>query len=238
MQDTTAHSMIKKNNLAIIIAGLLISGSIIFTHLDSKTSENFVDPDSLFAGRELKTEELYSGSTDSKIILLEYSDLECPFCKKFHNETMTKVKENYKDKIAIAYRHFPLNFHKKAIKEAEAALCARDQASNSGYFKFMSKIFEVTPANDGLDHSTLPSIAKESGVKDIEAWQKCLDSGVYSEYVQNDLEDGALVGVQGTPNTFVLAKTKDGYKIITVINGARDYKYVSNIIDQTIKMYK
>lgn len=229
---------IKNTNIAIIISGLIIAGSILFTHFDQVGGSSFVDPDSLFAGRELKSEELYSGSTNSKIILLEYSDLECPFCKKFHNETMAKIRENYKDKIAIAYRHFPLEFHKKAPKEAEAALCARDQASNVGYFKFMTKIFEITPANDGLDFALMPNMAREAGVKNIEEWQKCLDSGVYSEYVQSDLEDGAVAGVQGTPNTFVLAKSKDGYKIVTVINGARDYRYVSNVLDQAIKMYK
>jgi protein-disulfide isomerase len=228
----------KNGNWAILISGLLIAGSIIFTHFDTRGGSGFVDPDSLFAGRNLKTEEFYSGSTNSKIILLEYSDLECPFCKKFHNETMVKIREDYKDKLAIAYRHFPLEFHKKAPKEAEAALCAREQGGRGAYFDFMSKIFEITPANDGLDFALLPGIAKESGVKNIEEWQKCLDGNNYASYVQSDLEDGAAAGVQGTPNTFVLAKDGDGYKIITVINGARDYKYVSNVLDQAIKMYK
>lgn len=232
------HSKAKNNNVAIIISGLLIAGSILFTNFDMNGGDSFVDPDSLFAGRELKSEELYSGSTNSEIVLLEYSDLECPYCKKFHNETMVKVREEYKNKVAIAYRHFPLEIHKKAPKEAEAALCVRDQASNVGYFKFMSKIFEITPANDGLDLALMPGIAKEAGVKDMIEWQKCLDSGTYTEYVQNDLEDGAAAGVQGTPNTFVLAKTADGYKIVTVINGARDFRYVSNVLDQAIKMYK
>lgn len=230
---------VNNNNLGIIVGSLIIASAILLSSYTSNTSNSqFVDPDSLFKGREIRKEELFSGTPNSKVILLEYSDLECQFCKKFHNETMVKIRETYKDKVAIGYRHFPLAFHKRAPKEAEAALCVRDELGQIGYFKYMSKIFEITKSNDGLDPSLLPTLATEVGIKDLSKWETCLSSNKYTAYVQADLQDGLDVGVEGTPNTFVLIKNGNSYNILTLINGARDLKYVQSVLDQALKISK
>ena len=65
----------------------------------------------MFSGRELKQEELVVGNLKSKVIVLEYSDLECPFCKKFHTDTMNDIYKKYDGKVGFAFRHFPLTFH-------------------------------------------------------------------------------------------------------------------------------
>ena len=111
------------------------------------------------------------GDKGAKITLLEYSDLECPFCKKFH-ETMNLVTKANEGKINWIYRHFPLDgLHKKARPEAEASECAADQGK---FWEFIDLVFQRTPSNDGLDLSTLPTIAKDAGVKDIQKFNKCV----------------------------------------------------------------
>ncbi len=90
------------------------------------------------------------GNIGAKIVILEYSDLECPYCKVFH-KTMHQVIESNPD-IAWVYRHYPIpQLHPKAFHEAEASECAWEQGGNDAYWKYMDKIFEITPSNNGLD---------------------------------------------------------------------------------------
>ena len=84
----------------------------------------------------------------------------------------------------------------------------------------------------------LPKFAEELGLN-VNTWNNCMASSTYAAQVQLDLNDGLEVGVQGTPNAYVLIRDKSGeYRILTVINGARDIKYVSRVIDQAIKLAK
>jgi protein-disulfide isomerase len=246
MENTNKHKEDKKTesklsvSMSIIIASLFIALAIFlgFKNIGGAKNETaFTDPDSLFSGRELKQEEFVIGKADAKVVLVEYSDLECPFCKKFHIETMDKVYEKYEGKVSIAYRHYPLPFHKKAPKEAEATLCARELGGQIVYKNYISKIFQNTNGNDSLDHALLPKMAEELGIN-VTSFNECLSSGKYASQVQADLTDGMTVGVEGTPNTFVLVKEGSDYKILTVINGARDEKYVSKVIDQALKLSK
>ncbi len=246
MENTNKHHKEEKAEpklsvaLSIIIASLFIALAIFlgFKNMGvSKTETSFTDPDSLFSGRELKQEEFVIGEVNDKVVLLEYSDLECPFCKKFHTETMDKIYEKYAGKISIAYRHYPLPFHKRAPKEAEATLCARELGGQVVYKNYISKIFELTGGNDTLDPESLNTTATGLGLN-VTDFKNCVSSGKYAAQVEVDIADGGDVGVQGTPNTFVLLKDGNDYKIITMINGARDEKYVSKVIDQALKMVK
>lgn len=95
------------------------------------------------------------GNKKAKIVIVEYSDLECPFCKVFHN-TMHQVVEKSNGDVAWVYRHYPIpQLHKKAFREAEATECAWEQKGNDGFWKYMDKLFEITTSNDGLDESRL-----------------------------------------------------------------------------------
>ncbi len=95
------------------------------------------------------------GDANAKIIIVEYSDLECPFCKVFHN-TMHQVVEKSNGDVAWVYRHYPIpQLHKKAFREALATECAWEQKGNDGFWKYMDKLFEITTSNDGLDEARL-----------------------------------------------------------------------------------
>jgi len=170
------------------------------------------------------------GSKDASVYLIEYSDLECPFCKQFH-PTVQKIISGYKDKVAIVYRHFPLDqLHSKARKEAEAVECASELGGESAFWKMTDKIYEVTPANNGLDHSLLPDMAKGIGL-DQTAWKNCWDSGKYKDKIEEQYQSGLSAGVTGTPTSFLINKKGEAWMII----GAQPYENFKTAIDEALK---
>ncbi len=163
------------------------------------------------------------GNKNAKITLVEFSDLECPFCKRVH-PTMQRLLQDYDGKVAWVYRHFPLrSLHSKAAKEAEATECASEQGK---FWEYTDKIFEVTPSNDGLDLSQLPVLAEQVGLNK-KKFEECLSSGKFAAHVSQDEQDAVASGGRGTPHTVIL--TSDGKKIPA--SGALPYENFKAIID-------
>lgn len=167
------------------------------------------------------------GNRNARIALIEYSDLECPFCQRFHPTAQQAVDE-YPDDVMWVYRHFPLEqLHSKAPKQAEAVECAGKLAGNDGFWALTDKIFEVTPSNNGLDMDTLPDLAAGVGI-DKSAFQTCLDSGEMAQKVSDDFQSGTKAGVTGTPGNILLdTKTGDSQ----LIPGAVPYPQLKQAID-------
>ncbi|MDP1709507.1 MAG: thioredoxin domain-containing protein, partial [Candidatus Komeilibacteria bacterium] len=152
----------------------------------------------------------------------------CPYCKNFHASMLQLFKDYGKD-IKWVFRHFPLSqLHSKAPKEAEAAECAGELAGNDGFWKFIDKIFEVTPGNNGLDQAELPKIAVSIGL-DEKKFTECLNSGKYTAKVQDSINQAALAGVTGTPYTAILA---GGEQI--PINGAVAYDQLKSAVESAL----
>jgi protein-disulfide isomerase len=97
------------------------------------------------------------GNPNAEIKIVEYSDTECPFSKRFH-QTMLDIMKEYEagGKVAWVYRYFPLDgLHQKARHEAEAVACAAEQGGNTKFWEYLDLLFKITPSNDGLDSSLL-----------------------------------------------------------------------------------
>lgn len=170
------------------------------------------------------------GSLDAQVFLIEYSDLECPFCKQFHSTAQQAVDE-YEGKVAWVYRHFPLDtLHSKADKEAEAAECAFELGGNDGFWKFVDKIFEVTPSNNGLDLARLPTYASQVGLNQT-AFKTCLDSGKYKDKVESQYQSGVGAGVSGTPGNFIMNKKGE----VWLIPGAVPFETLKQTIEEALK---
>src|SRR3989339_303994 len=145
------------------------------------------------------------GNVNAKLSLVVYSDFECPFCQKFH-PIATVLLKTYGDKIRLIYRHYPLPFHQNAQKEAEASECIAELGGNDVFWKYTDTIFERTTANGtGFALDKLGPLAKEVGV-DQTKFQKCLDSGKYTQKVQDQMAKGSEEGVTGTPGTIILTE--------------------------------
>ncbi|KKU81709.1 MAG: Periplasmic thiol:disulfide interchange protein DsbA, partial [Parcubacteria group bacterium GW2011_GWA2_47_8] len=168
------------------------------------------------------------GSANAAITLVEYSDYECPFCKSFH-PTMQRLMTEYNGKVKWVYRHFPLSFHQNAEKEAEAAECVAELAGNDAFWKFIDRVYEVTPANNGLDLATLPDIAVYAGVNKTK-FQTCVDSGKYDAVIAQDIQDAVTAGAQGTPYAVIIdAKGQNN-----PVTGALPFENWKTVIDSLL----
>lgn len=172
----------------------------------------------------LKDTDHIRGDKNAPVVLVEYSDLECPFCKQFHPE-MKQLLQEYAGKVAWVYRDFPLSFHQNAQKEAEASECVNKLGGNDAFWSFIDKIYERTTSNGtGFALTALGPLAKEVGVSQTK-FQSCLDSGEFTAKVQADEQEGTAFGVQGTPTTFVNG---------TAVEGAVPYDQLKAAVDQAL----
>lgn len=229
--------------IAIVIAGALIAGAVLFGLRSNvtpntptavaPTAQIVEDPSKALENlRIVSNDDHIRGNPDAPIKIVEYSDTECPFCKRFH-ETMKQVIDEYGDtgKVAWVYRHFPLDqLHSKARKEAEALECAGAQGGNDAFWKYTDRLYEITPSNDRLDPTELPKIAQYIGI-DVAKFNDCLSSGTYAEHVASDLENAVTTGGRGTPWSIFVAP--DETKL--PINGAQPYEAVKQLIETALK---
>jgi protein-disulfide isomerase len=172
------------------------------------------------------------GSEKAELVWVEYSDLECPYCKGMH-EKMRQMIGEYKDKVTWVYRHLPLSqLHPKAQKEAEAAECAAKLGGNEAFWQYIDRIFEVTPSNNRLDPAQLPQIAQKIGLN-RQKFEKCLNSGEMAKRVEKDRQDALNAGIRGTPGSVVINR-KTGKK--TFVNGApRTYEQLKQTVETMLQ---
>lgn len=218
--------------LAIIVAGGFVAAAVYFgTGSSGPTTAINTDNQNIEIDLVPVTERDHIiGSRNAALVIVEYSDTECPFCKSFQN-TMKEIVQTYDGEVAWVYRHFPIaQLHTKAAKESEATECAAELGGNQAFWKYIDKIFETTSSNDSLDPSELPRIATAIGL-DVTAFNTCLSSGRHAELVKKSVEEAIKAGALGTPYSVIV--TKDGKKV--VINGAEPIAMVKAKIDALLK---
>ena len=225
--------------VSILIAALLVAVALVYNagkkaenqpaNLagSAQNNPNAPMPESI---KPVSVADHILGNPDAPVKVIEFSDLECPFCKSFH-ATMHQVVRTYGDKVAWVYRHLPLpQLHPKAPKEAQAAECATKLGGNDKFWAYVDKIFEITPSNNGLDLALLPKIATDISL-DLEQFNSCLASDYGQDKIQNDMNDAANSGARGTPYSIVL--NNKGQKFI--IPGALPFDEVGVIINAALK---
>lgn len=169
------------------------------------------------------------GDVNALVKVVEYSDLECPFCKRFH-ATMLQTVAAYNGQVAWVYRHFPIDqLHSKARKEAEATECAGELGGNDKFWAYTNRLMDVTPANNGLDLAELPKIATYVGL-DAAKFTQCLESGKYAAKIEAQAQEAVAAGARGTPYSVVVSAS--GEK--SVIPGALPFEQVKGIIDAAL----
>jgi protein-disulfide isomerase len=158
------------------------------------------------------------GDKDAKITVVEFSDYQCPFCKRAR-PTVWRLVDEYKDKLRYVFLDFPLSFHKDSKKAHEAARCAGDQGK---YYEFNRKVYD----NQGkIGIEDLKGYAKELKL-DTAKFDKCLDSGEKAKVVEEFIQEGVASGVSGTPSFFING---------IMLSGAQPYESFKEIIDSELK---
>jgi len=231
--------------MAIIIAGVIIAGAVAFSRIGPvqvpapsglpgavAQRQTPGPPPEHFDIRAISDADHIWGDKNAPVTLVQYSDLECPFCKNVH-PTLTKILQDYAGKVRVVYRHAFV--HQKGPAEANAAECASAQGK---FLEFIETIFANTPSNDGLNLEDLPKYAKDSGVADIPAFEACVKDIAYKDVIDADnAEFGSLNQVMsatgnpiGTP--FFILIGKDGKE--TPIIGAQPYQAFQQAIDSAV----
>jgi protein-disulfide isomerase len=196
-----------------------------------------VEPTDVFTKVALD-DDPYMGDLDSaKIAIVEFSDYECPFCKRYFEETYPLIKENYVDtgKVVYVFRDYPLSFHNpNATDQAMAGECVQEIAGNEKYFDFHHEVFTQTTSNMGLEKAKLYDIAKKIGV-DSKDFKTCLDSEKYSGEVQDDLNAGSTAGIDGTPGFIVGVINEENNEVDgKLVVGAQPYEVFEEAIEEQL----
>lgn len=166
------------------------------------------------------------GSDSAPVVIIEFSDFECPFCGRFYSQTLSQIEKEYVDtgKVQMVYRDFPLSFHPQAKPSAMAAECADDQGK---FWEMHDKLFENQST---LSESNIKLWAEELGLNTT-TFNSCFDSAKYSNEVDSDMSDGSAAGISGTPG-FLIGK-RDGTG--TIISGAQPYSVFKAAIDSLLQ---
>lgn len=158
------------------------------------------------------------GPDDAEIVIVEFSDFQCPFCRRFHDETYQALLDSYPGQIRFVYRNLPLtSIHPNAMPAAVASLCANDQ---DAYWDFHEKLF----SSETLDEATYIQYAADLAL-DVETFTACLSSGSHDAFIQEDMDFALGLGVQSTPTFFV-----NGLAIV----GAQPLVNFKQIIDKEL----
>jgi protein-disulfide isomerase len=179
------------------------------------------------------------GDKNAKLIFVEFTDYQCPFCQRYFLNTQSQITKNYIEtgKIRQVFMDYPLQrIHPYAQKAAEAGLCAHDQ----GKFWEMSDKMFTNPNKDKkwLAPENLPKIAEGVGL-DVAAFQSCLDSGKHANDIKKRMIEGAKAKMTGAPAFYLGYVLPDGkVKVTKQIKGARPYDFFKKEIDEMLSPQK
>jgi protein-disulfide isomerase len=157
------------------------------------------------------------GRADAPLVMVEYTDYQCPFCQRFHNTTWTELKKNWIDtgKVRFISRDFPLPFHENARRAAVASHCGAEQG------KFWELRHTMIVNAEKLQSDRLPDYAKEAGL-DVGRFNACLAADKYKEDIDKSYAEGLAAGINGTPSFIVGQLRNDRLEGVRMV-GAMPY---------------
>jgi protein-disulfide isomerase len=172
-----------------------------------------------FRRYDIPTGDSYAiGPADAPITIVEFSDYQCPFCRRWHAEVYEPLLAAYPGKIRLVYRHFPLtSIHPDAMSAAEAAMCAGEQ---DAYWPFHEKLF----SSESLGSSTYIQYAQDLGL-DMNSFESCMNDRKYQQAVDEDLNFAVDLGIRSTPTFFI-----NGLAIV----GAQPLDVFKQVIDKEL----
>src|SRR5215468_3088147 len=173
------------------------------------------------------------GDAKAPLVMVEYTDFQCPFCQQFHNTAFAQIKANYIDtgKLRFVSRDFPLDFHENARRAATAGRCAAEQ----GKFWEMRHLMIVNA--EQLKADNLVAYAATAKL-DVPKFRSCLDADRFKAQIDQDIAEGEAAGVQGTPSFVIGRLENDRIEGVRVV-GAQPYAQfdarIREMLDQAAK---
>lgn len=171
------------------------------------------------------SEDHIQGSLDSEVILVEYSDFQCPFCSSFHPTAQQAIKD-YAGKVALVYRHFPLDsIHPKARPAAVASECVAELGGKDAFWRFADVVF----ADQDTKLADLSATAVGLGINKA-SFDSCVTSKRHDNLVESQYQGGITAGVNGTPGNFIVNKKGE----VWLLPGAVPLQMLKSTIDEAL----
>jgi protein-disulfide isomerase len=176
-------------------------------------------PQQEYTRYDIPTEDAYAiGPADAPITIVEFSDYQCPFCRRWHDQVYEPLLAAYPGQIRMVYRHLPLtSIHPEAMSAAEAAMCAGEQ---DAYWPYHEKLF----SSESLGNSTYLQYAQDLGLN-MSTFESCLTGHKYQETIQADSDFALNLGVRSTPTFFI-----NGLAVV----GAQPLDVFKQVIDKEL----
>jgi protein-disulfide isomerase len=208
--------LMKKRNSTLIIVEIVLVALIVLFVLNLDRFFPIPEQPAVQAST-INISQVITGNRTSKVVVVEFSDFQCPFCAEAA-PVVEELRQEYGQRVEFLFKHFAL--HKNSEKAAEASECARDQGK---FWEYHDLLF----ANqDSLDLDSLKSRASEIGL-DRQMFDKCLDSGEKYALVRADYQQAVQLGIPGTPTFFVNDKVIQGVSSATDFEKVIDYELAS-----------
>ncbi|MFM2655203.1 DsbA family protein [Vibrio owensii] len=173
------------------------------------------------------------GDDNATIAIIEFSDYQCPYCKRFTDNTFAKIKENYVDSGKVKYltRDFPLGFHPQAKGAAIAANCSFKQGE---YWPMRHALFSnMRNLNTAFYQKTASDLKL-----DIDKFSACLEDPQMAKDVENNIALASTLGIRGTPS-FVVGRIEEGQLVgAQLVVGAQDYRVFAALFEDLLKAPK
>lgn len=221
--------------IAIVFGFSLIALAVYYSGIGSTTEIKPVAQNTSNSAESGKIKPVDStdyirGNPNAPILIVEYSDYDCPFCKNFH-ETMNQVMNEFgvTGRVAWVYRQLPIKeLHPNSQRISEAALCVGELAGNDGFWKFSDSVFRERGDTELTNISRLPEYASNAGV-DKDAFTKCIDSDKHQKTIDDTVNEGTELGIAGTPQSYVIVGKQQA-----TIEGAQPYPIIKQIVSDLI----
>lgn len=212
---------------ALIAMAIFLSGSRTTPTIGQPTpNQPVAERQEVVDIRPVDSTDYIRGNPNAPIMIVEYSDYDCPFCKNFH-ETMKRVMDEFgvNGQVAWVYRQYPIvQLHPNAPRISEAALCVGELAGTDGFWTFSDLVFSEREINAPTNMLRLNEFAVTAGANSAE-FDTCLNSGRYKSIVDATLTEGSVAGIEGTPHSVVIAGNQKA-----AIGGAQPYEIVRGIV--------
>lgn len=242
--------------IAILLSAMMISATIFFSLKEfggvgsnsntlgvqdtADTADTDADEDPAVEFPEMTTNigtsPILGDKSKAKVAIVEYSDYQCPFCQRHWQETHGKLIENYVNsgEIIIVYRELPLvSLHPDAPVASNAALCARDQKGDAGYYQYHNEMFGGTI----VDRTSYTQFAKNIGL-DVAKFDSCVDDEKFADAIAADTAEATRIGIGATPGFVVGILDDEGNVSGVNIGGAYPYETFTQFIDQYLEETK
>jgi len=195
--------------------------ALFFKSLRSKAKVvTYLKPPPIFRAEVSIAGEPFKGSEKARVTIVKFEDFHCPFCKQAQ-PTFNELLSRYNGQVRLVHKDLPLeSLHPRARQAAEAARCAHEQGK---FWEYHDKLYANSPKASADD---LKSYAKEVGLN-VDSFDRCFASGKYKEVVQQDLNEGAQLGLTGTPTIFINGREIPGNQPLKAFEAIIDEELVT-----------